>query len=88
MKNDNMILRQMSLNTDILPEHLSAAILAGHTPPVEEIVLALVVGGTDAHAVTHCDPQATWIDKRAARLALAGVFLAAMVVMGGAKENV
>ena len=86
--NHEMILRQMALNTNLLPVDLSKAILAGNMPPVEEIVLALVITTIDAHAVTQNDPQATWIDKRAARMALVGVILAAMAVLGGTKENV
>ena len=81
MKNE-MILRQISLNTNLLPADLSAAILAGNLPPTEEIVLALVITSIDSHAVTQTDPEATWLDKRAARLALASAFLAAMAVLG------
>ena len=80
MKN---VLKQMALNTDLLGDDLKAAVLAGNTPPVDEIVLHLVIGATDAYAVTVGDLQATWIDKRAARMALAAVVLAAMALAGG-----
>ena len=87
MKND-IIVDQLCRYINLLPEHLSAAILAGNMPPTEEIVMALIISAMDAHAVTLNDPQATWIDKRAARMALAGVILAAMAVLGEYKESV
>ena len=76
------IIDQLARNTNLLPEHLSAAILAGTTPPLEKLVMELVTTSIDAHAVTLNDPKSTWIDKRAARMGLAGVLLAAMAVLG------
>lgn len=78
------LLDQLARNTGLLPEDTAAAILAGNTPPLEEIVMALVIGAMDAHAVTLNDPQATWIDRRAARMVLAVAFLAAVAVVGEA----
>lgn len=79
MKN---IVKQCALNTNLLPEDMASAIRAGNMPPIEEIVMALVIGAIDAHAVTVADPKATWIEKRAARMALASVCLAAMALTG------
>ena len=80
MKN---LLKQLALNSTLLPEDLAAAILTGNMPPTEEIVMALVVGGIDALAVTMNDPKLSWSEKRLARIALAAVFLAAMALVGG-----
>ncbi len=76
------VLDQLARNTGLLPEHLSAAILAGNTPPVEEIVMALIIGCMDAHAVVVGDPKSTWNEKRLARMGLAVAFLSAMAVVG------
>jgi len=77
MKN---LLNELVLNTDLLSNDLKAAILANSTPPIEEIVMALVIGAVDAHAMTVGDPKATWNEKRLARTTLATAFLAAMTV--------
>ena len=80
------ILNQLARNTKLLPEDLSAAILAGNTPPVEEIVMALVIGAMDAHAVVVGDPKSSWNEKRLARMTLAVAFLAAMAVVGEGEQ--
>ena len=77
MKN---ILGQMARNTDLLPEDMAAAILAGNTPPGEDIVMALIISCMDAHAVIVGDPESSWNEKRIARMALAGAFLGGMAV--------
>jgi hypothetical protein len=83
----NNLLRQLALNSStLLPDDLSAAILAGNTPPVEEIVMALIIGCMDAHAVTIGDPQSSWNDRRNARLVLAAAFLSALAVVGKTGE--
>jgi hypothetical protein len=60
---------------------MAAAILAGNTPPIEDLVLHLVIGALDAHAVVRGDPQSTWNEKRLAHMALAVAFLGAMAVV-------
>jgi hypothetical protein len=82
----NNILDQLARNTGLLPDDLAAAILVGTTPPIEEIVMALVIGAMDAHAVIVGDSQSSWNDKRFARIALAVAFLAAMAVAGKTGE--
>ena len=78
----NRILDQLARNTGLLPEDLSAAILAGNTPPIEEIVMALVIGAMDAHAVVVGSQESSWNEKRLARMALTVAFLAAMAILG------
>jgi hypothetical protein len=80
MKN---ILGQLA-RTGLLPDDQATAILAGNTPPTEEIVMALVIGCMDAFFVTVNDAKSSWPEKRAARMALAVAFLAAMATLGDA----
>jgi hypothetical protein len=79
MKND--IYAQLA-RTNLLPRDLAAAILAGNTPPIEDVVLHLVIGALDAHAVVLGDPLSSWNEKRLARMALALAFLGAMAALG------
>jgi hypothetical protein len=81
------ILIQLALNSTLLPTDQATAILAGNTPPIEDIVIALVIGAMDAHAVIVGDPQSTWNEKRQARMALAVAFLAAMGVVNDAERQ-
>jgi len=81
MKND--IYTQLA-HSSLLPDDLAAAILAGNTPPIEELVFHIVIGAMDAHAVVLGDPHSTWNEKRLARMALAVAFLGAMAIMGEA----
>jgi hypothetical protein len=69
-------------HSSLLPDDLATAILAGNTPPIEEVVLHLVIGALDAHAVVLADRHSTWNEKRLARMALAVAFLGAMATMG------
>jgi hypothetical protein len=69
-------------HSTLLPDDLAAGILAGDTPPIEEIVMALVIGAMDAHAVIVGDPKSSWNEKRLARMALAVAFLSAMAILG------
>ena len=77
----NNLLRQLGHST-LLPDDLAKPILAGNTPPVEDIVMALVIGAMDAHAVVVVDPKSSWNEKRLARMALAITFLSAMATLG------
>ena len=82
----NRILDQLA-RSGLLPDDVAKPILAGDTPPVETIVMAVIIGCMDAHAVVVGDPQSTWNEKRLARMALAGAFLAAMAVVGKTGET-
>jgi phosphohistidine phosphatase SixA len=81
MKND--IYAQLA-HSSLLPDDMAAAILAGHTPPVEELVMALVIAGRDVHAVVAGSGESSWNEKRLARMVLAVAFLSAMAIMGQA----
>jgi hypothetical protein len=83
----NGILGQLA-RTNLLPDDLATAILAGNIPPLEEIVLAVVIGVLDAGAVTVNDPGSTPTERRIARMVLATAFLSAMVAVGESKESV
>ena len=78
----NRILDQLARNTGLLPEDLSATILAGNTPPTEEIVMALVIGAMDAYVVIFNDAKASWNEKRLARMALTMAFLVWVALLG------
>src|ERR1017187_3661412 len=75
------ILVQLAHST-LLPDDLAKPILAGDTPPVENIVKAVVIGCMDAYFVTVNDAKSSWPEKRAARMALAVAFLGAMATLG------
>jgi hypothetical protein len=79
----NPIYTQLAHST-LLPDDVAAAILAGHTPSIEDVVLHLVIGALDADAVVLGDPHSTWNEKRLARKALAVAFLGAMATVGKA----
>jgi hypothetical protein len=81
------ILDQLARNSTLLPDDLAAAILAGNTPPIDELVMALVIGAMDAHAVVVGDPESSWNEKRLARMALAVAFLSALAVLGEAAKQ-
>ena len=78
----NRILDQLARNTGLLPEDLSATILAGNTPPIEQIVINLMIGAMDAYVVIFNDAKTSWNEKRLARMALAVAFLAAITAVG------
>ena len=80
------ILDQLARNSTLLPDDLAKPILAGNTPPPEEIVMALIIGCMDAHAVIVGDPESSWNEKRFARIALAVAYLSAMAVAGKTGE--
>jgi hypothetical protein len=77
----NRILDQLA-RSGLLLDDLAKPILAGNTPPIEEIVMSVIIGCMDAHAVLTGDPQSTWNERRLARMALAGAFLSAMALLG------
>ena len=75
----NNLLVQAAHST-LLPDDLAKPILAGDTPPLEEVVLALLITTMDAYFVLDRD---TSLNERCiARMALAVAFLAAMAILG------
>jgi hypothetical protein len=59
---------------------MSAAILAGEQPCIEDIVMALMHGAQDCEAMTRNDPNASWIDRRIARSVFIISFLEAILL--------
>ena len=82
MKN---ILGQLA-RTGLLPDDQATAILAGGTPPVEEIVLHLVIAAWDGYAVLTGDPQSSKQERCIAHSVLAATFLSAMATLGEAEK--
>jgi hypothetical protein len=75
------VLDQLARNTGLLPEPLSAEILAGNAPPMEEIVFRLVITGMDAYFVTINDPMSSKRERCLAHLGLVAAFLSAMATL-------
>jgi hypothetical protein len=80
------ILDQLARST-LLPDDLAKPILAGNTPPLEEIVLHLVIAGMDAYFVTINDPMTSKRERCIAHLGLAAAFLSALAVLGEAENQ-
>ncbi len=80
----NDILDQLARNTILLPPSMSAAILAGDPPSLEEIVNTLLVGIMDCESMTAGDPNASLRERRFAKQALAIAFLSALAAAIGA----
>ena len=80
------ILDQLA-RTQLLPDDLSKAILEGNTPPLETIVMALVITTMDCHACTSIDLKSSLIDKRSATVGLAIAFLTAMALTSQTEDS-
>jgi hypothetical protein len=72
------ILDQLARSGLLFDEGMVASILAGKAPPLEEIVLALVIGGLDCNAMIQADATSTWNHRRIARACLIASFLGAI----------
>jgi hypothetical protein len=81
------ILIQLARNSTLLPGDQATAIFAGSTPPIEDIVMALVIGSLDCEATVRNDPASTWNERRIARQCLAVAFLSALAVLGKAERQ-
>ena len=73
------IFRQIARNTNLLPESQASEILAGNVPPLEDIIIPLLIGTMDCEALTAADSNSTWTERRLARLCLILAFLLAIV---------
>jgi hypothetical protein len=73
-----LILDQLARSGVLPDDEMSASILSGILPPVEEIALALVISCMDAEATVRNDLTATWNDRRIARALLLVAFLSAI----------
>jgi hypothetical protein len=72
------ILDQLARRGLLWDDDTVTAIFAGDMPPLEDVVLALVIGAVDAEVVVRGDPKSTWNEKRIARQCLAIAFLSAI----------
>jgi hypothetical protein len=72
------ILDQLA-RTRLLSPVVSEAILNGNPPALEEVVMSLLIGTMDAEAMTRCDQESTWTEKRTARQGLIIAFLLALL---------
>ena len=77
----NEILGQLA-RTNLLPADVATAILAGDAPPLEEVLMAILIAVQDAHAVTLNHQNSSPGERRIARMVLAVAFLSAMVAAG------
>jgi hypothetical protein len=68
----------------LLPSDMAAAIRNGNTPPLHDVVTALVTGVQDAEAMTAADRESTWAERRIARQVLTIAFL---LVIAGVNER-
>ena len=65
--------------TNLLPASQSSEMLAGNVPPLEDIIMPLLIGAMDCEAMIGCDPKSTWNERRVARQCLILAFLVAIV---------
>jgi hypothetical protein len=72
------ILDQLARSGLLWDDDTVAAIFAGDMPPVEEIVLPLIITCIDAEITVRNDSTSTWNHRRIARQGLAVAFLAAI----------
>lgn len=75
------ILKQLARSGLLWDDETVAAILAGNIPPVEEIVLPLLITCMDSEITVRNDSTSTWNQRRIARQGLAVAFLAAIAWM-------
>lgn len=76
--------------TSLLPESASAAIFSGKNPPLSDLIPHLVVGSMDADALTACDKNSTWTERRISRQLLGLTFLTAFLldhIIGAENQN-
>jgi hypothetical protein len=73
------IFGQLARNTNLLPESQSSEILAGNMPPLEDIIMPLLIGTIDCEALTAAGSNSTWTERRLSRQCLILAFLLAIV---------
>jgi hypothetical protein len=72
---------QLARSGLLFDDDMVAAILAGNSPPLEEIVLSLIITCMDSESTVRNDSTSTWNHRRIARQGLAVAFLAAIACM-------
>jgi hypothetical protein len=75
------ILDQLARSGLLVDDDMVAAILDGNPPPLEEIILELVIDGLDCNALVEADATSTWNHKRIARACLIVSFLGAIACL-------
>ena len=75
------------VRTGLLPDDLATAILTDQTPPIEDIVLHLVITSWDAYAVVLGATESSKTERCIAHLVLAAAFLSAMAALGNAEAQ-
>jgi len=58
---------------------MSAAILAGENPRMEDTVMALILYAQDCEVLTRNNPASSWNERRIARQVLTVAFLGALL---------
>jgi hypothetical protein len=76
MKTD--VLRQLALNTTLVPDEIRTTIKNGDETPINAVIMALLVHSLDCWAVTNGDPNASMTENRLARQSLVTAFLLAL----------
>ena len=74
----NIIFDQLARSGLLFDDDMVASILGGNLPPLEKIILELVISCMDAEATVRNDVISTWNEKRIARACLAIGFLTAI----------
>jgi hypothetical protein len=77
----NRILDQLARSGLLVDDDMVSAIFSGNAPPLEEIVLALVIGGLDCDALLRADATSTVNQRRLARSCLIISFLGAIACL-------
>ena len=72
-------LKQLA-HSKLLPESLSATILAGHTPPMTDLTYQLVIVAMDAEVMTSADAKSSWTERRISLQLSALTFLTALLL--------
>ena len=80
------ILDQLARST-LLPTAMSEDMFAGKAVDRQEIIMALIHGAMDCHAMTAGASTATWTDRRLARQVLTIAFLLAIADLEKSNEH-
>jgi hypothetical protein len=74
----NEVLRQLALNTTLIPDEIRTAIKAGNEPPMNDVVMALLIHALDCQAVIDGGLKVAMTEKLLARQSLVIAFMLAL----------
>jgi hypothetical protein len=74
----NIIFDQLARSGLLFDDEVVASILGGNLPPLEKIVLELLISCMDADVTVRNDATSSWNEKRIVRACLAIAFLTAI----------